>query len=41
MFGVNLKFLRLSYFEKIGGTGRTDGRRLQHLLRSTTDWRAA
>jgi len=26
MFRLNKTFLRLSCFEKIGGTGRTDGR---------------
>ena len=25
MFPLNLKFLRLSYVEKVGGTGRIDG----------------
>jgi len=26
MFTLNYEFLCLSYFEKIGGTGQTDGR---------------
>jgi len=38
MFPLNYKFLLLSYFDKIGGTGRADG--VQHFLADRTNGRA-
>ena len=45
LFPLNYKFLRLSYLEKVSGTGRTDGRSdrqtdgVQHLMRHLSEGR--